>query len=152
MTGGFFPYFILLYEYLIVSRLTFKSSTNFELIFVNVPVCHVASVVSDTVQPHGLHTEEPTRPLCPWDFPGRDAGVGCFALLQGIFLTQVSNSCLLCILHLQAGSLPLAPPGKPFCKWYQVKFMQSHSFSCEYPVFPAPLNIQITIEYSWLPC
>ena len=30
--------------------------------------------------------------------------------LQGIFLTQGSNSCL---LHWQAGSLPLAPPGKP---------------------------------------
>ena len=35
------------------------------------------------------------------------------ALLQGIFpLTQGSNPCLLCFLHWQAGSLPLAPPGK----------------------------------------
>ena len=32
---------------------------------------------------------------------------------QGIFLTQGSNLCLLCALHWQAGSLPLAPPGKP---------------------------------------
>ena len=35
--------------------------------------------------------------------------------MQGIFLTQGSNPCLwrlLCLLHLQAGSLPLGPPGK----------------------------------------
>ena len=29
--------------------------------------------------------------LCPWDFPGKKTWVGCHALLQGIFLTQVSN-------------------------------------------------------------
>ena len=33
--------------------------------------------------------------------------------LQRIFPTQGSNSHLLCLLHWQAGSLPLAPPGKP---------------------------------------
>ena len=31
----------------------------------------------------------------------------------GIFLTQGLNPHLLCLLHWQAGSLPLAPPGKP---------------------------------------
>ena len=35
---------------------------------------------------------------------------GCHALPQGLFLTQRSNSCLLCLLHWQAGSLPLEPP------------------------------------------
>ena len=25
--------------------------------------------------------------LCPWDFPGKNTGVGCHVLLQGIFLT-----------------------------------------------------------------
>ena len=38
--------------------------------------------------------------------------VGCHPLLQGIFLTQGSNPHLFCLLHWQAGSLPLAPPGK----------------------------------------
>ena len=38
---------------------------------------------------------------------------GYRALLQGIFLTQGSSPCLLCLLLWQAGSLPLAPPGKP---------------------------------------
>ena len=35
---------------------------------------------------------------------------------KGIFPTQGSNPCLLHLLHLQAGSIPLAPPGKP-CGW-----------------------------------
>ena len=34
-------------------------------------------------------------------------------LLQGIFPTQGSISCLLHLLHWQADSLPPAPPGKP---------------------------------------
>ena len=51
--------------------------------------------------------------LCPWDFPGKNTGVGCHALRQGIFPTQGSNSCLLCSLQLQTGSLLLVPPGKP---------------------------------------
>ena len=50
--------------------------------------------------------------FCPWDSPD-NTGVGSRALLQGIFLTQGSNTCLLSLSHWQAGSLPLAPPGKP---------------------------------------
>ena len=36
-------------------------------------------------------------------------------LLQGIFPTQGSNLSLLSLLHQQACSLSLAPPGKPLC-------------------------------------
>ena len=32
------------------------------------------SVVSDSSRPHGL---QPTRPLHPWDFPGKGTRVGC---------------------------------------------------------------------------
>ena len=53
------------------------------------------------------------RLLCPRDSPGKNTGVGCHALVQGIFLTQGLNQRLLCLLHRQAGSLQLAPPGKP---------------------------------------
>ena len=35
------------------------------------------------------------------DSPGKNTGVSCHALLQGIFQTQVSNPCLLCLLHWQ---------------------------------------------------
>ena len=46
-------------------------------------------------------------------FSIKNTGVGGHSLLQGIFLTQGLNLCLLCLLHCQAGSLPLAPHGKP---------------------------------------
>ena len=38
---------------------------------------------------------------------------GFHVLLQGILLIQGSNPRLLHLLHWQAGSLPLVPPGKP---------------------------------------
>ena len=47
------------------------------------------------------------------DSPGKNTGVDCQALLQGIFPTQGSNPCPLCLLHWQAGSLLLVPPVKP---------------------------------------
>ena len=37
--------------------------------------------------------------LCPWASPGRNTGVACHALLQGIFLTQISNVYLISLLH-----------------------------------------------------
>ena len=63
--------------------------------------------MSDSLQLYGL---QPTRLLCLWDSPGENTGVGCHALLQGVFLTQGSNPRLLCLLHWQVGSLPLVPP------------------------------------------
>ena len=50
------------------------------------------------VRPHGL---QPTRLLNPWNSPGKNTGVGCHALLQGIFPTQGSNLPLLCLLNWQ---------------------------------------------------
>ena len=35
------------------------------------------------------------RLFCSWDFPGKNTGVGCRFLLQGIFLDQGSNLHLL---------------------------------------------------------
>ena len=45
---------------------------------------------------------------CQWDSPAKNTGVGCQAHLQGIFPTQGSNPRVICLLHWQAGSLPLA--------------------------------------------
>ena len=50
--------------------------------------------------------------LLSMGFSGKNAGVGCHALLQEI-PTQGSDLCLLNLLHWQMGSLPLAPPRKP---------------------------------------
>ena len=71
-----------------------------------------------TLRSHGL---KPTRLLCPWDSPGKDTGVGCHFLLQGIFLTQGSNLRLLCLLHWQGGSLPLASPRNPYTEPQKTK-------------------------------
>ena len=86
-------------------------------------VC-VCSVMSDSLRPHGLW---PARLFCPWNFPGKNTGVGCCFLSQGIFLTQGSN---LPLLHWQADSLLLYHLGNPlpiytviynYCK-YSVNF------------------------------
>ena len=61
-------------------------------------------MVSSSLWPHGL----PARLLRPWNSPGKNTGVGCHFLLQGIFPAQGSNSCL---RHWQEDSLPLCHLG-----------------------------------------
>ena len=53
---------------------------------------------------------DPARLLCLWDSPGKNAGVGCLSLLQGIFPTQGSNPGL---LHCRQTCSLSEPPGKP---------------------------------------
>ena len=50
---------------------------------------------------------------CLWGSPGKNTGVGCHSLLQGIFWTQVSNPHVLCLLLWQLDSLPLGHLGSP---------------------------------------
>ena len=64
-------------------------------------VVNARSAVPDSWQPHGLWL---TRLLCPWDSPGKNTGMGCHALLQGILPTQGLNPRLLFLLHWQADS------------------------------------------------
>ena len=65
-------------------------------------------------------------PLSSWGFPGKNAGVSCLFLLQGVFLTQGSNLCLLCLLHWQVDSLPLNCLGSPY--WYILVFIPPWSY------------------------
>ena len=62
------------------------------------------SVVSDFLRPHRLQS--------PWNFPGRNTGVGSLSLLQGIFPTQGSN------------------PGLPHCR--RILYQLSHEEAQEY--------------------
>ena len=62
--------------------------------------------MSTSLRPHRL---PPAGLLYPWDVPGKNIGVGCHFLFQGIFLTQESN---LHLLHWQVDSFPLGAPGK----------------------------------------
>ena len=52
---------------------------------------------------------QPSRLLCPQNFPGKNTGVGCYFLLPGIFPNQGWNPWLLHLLHWQVDSLPLCP-------------------------------------------
>ena len=44
----------------------------------------------------------------PWNSPGQNTGMGCHALLQGIFPTQGSN------------------PGFPHCRWFFISWATNH--------------------------
>ena len=62
-------------------------------------------VVSDSLQ---LHRLQSARLLCPWDFPGKESGVGCHFLLQGIFQDQTTSPALqadsVSLIHQQSPS------------------------------------------------
>ena len=72
----------------------FFSITIESRIFIYPPCrCQVASVVSDSVQPHRW---QPTRLPHPWDSPGKNTGVGCHFLLQCMKVKserEVAQSC-----------------------------------------------------------
>ena len=64
-------------------------------------VCESHSVMSDSLQPHGLYS--------PRNSPDQNTGVGSYSLLQGIVPTQVSNA------------------GLPHCQW--ILYQLSHKAS-----------------------
>ena len=81
--------------------------------------------------------------LCPWNSPGKNTGMGCRALFHGIFLTQGSNLGILCLLHWQVGSLPLAPLGKE-----AMMVDMAHFKACpKDPCFP-PLFLSLCVSVS----
>ena len=69
-------------------------------------VCVSRSVVSNSLQPHGLY---PARLLCPWNSLGKNTGVGSHSLLQGIVPCGIEPKSP----ASQANSLPSEPPRKP---------------------------------------
>ena len=75
-----------------------------------------SSVVPNSLWPHGL---QPTRLVCPWNFPGTDTGVDCHFLLQEIFPTQGSFSGLLhCRQILYWLRYKGSPKGRDHCRWW----------------------------------
>ena len=79
---------------------------DFQFLLNFTQLVHVScSVMPDSLWHRGLYL---ARLLCPWNSPGKNTGVGCHFLLQGIFLTQGSN---LCLLHRQVDFIPLSHLG-----------------------------------------
>ena len=84
--------------------------------------CLVAKSSSILLQPLGLW---PARLFCPWDFPGKNTGVGCHFLLQGTFPTQGLNPCL---LQMAGRFFTAEPPGKPTMEYYStLKRSEAHA-------------------------
>ena len=75
-------------------------------------LCFTHSVMTDSF---AIPWAVAPRLLCPWDFLGKNIGVNCHFLLQGIFPTQRSNPCL--HVSCSAGGFFIAEPlGKPKVK------------------------------------
>ena len=80
--------------------------------------------VSDSLWLHRL--SDSLRLLCPWCFPGKNDGVGCHFLPQGIFPTQGSNMCLYVSPALAGGFFTPSTtwedsPGKKLLNVYRVQ-------------------------------
>ena len=89
---------------------------------------HVCSVMADSLQPHGL---QPTRLPSPGNFTGKNTGVGCHFLHQGVFPTQGLDLSL------------------PHCRWrlYCWAIRVAFVFSCNYKVLDCkPFKITVLAD------
>ena len=62
--------------------------------------------MSDSVRPH---RQQPIRLPCPWDFPGKNTGVGCHFLLQWMTVKNESEVAQLC--PTLSDPMDCSPPG-----------------------------------------
>ena len=74
------------------NKLWFELFKILDILLECMHACSVASVLFNSLWHFGL---QPTRLFCPWNYPGKNTGVGCHPLLQRIFPTQGLNSGLL---------------------------------------------------------
>ena len=114
----------------------------------------VHSVMSDSFATPKTVAHQTPR---PWNFPGKNTGVGCHFLLQGIFPTQGLNPCL---LHWQLDSLPLCRQLVGWQVGVGEKCVLSHSscvwvFATPWAIaLQAPLSMGFSRQEYWsgLPC
>ena len=112
------PKNILLYEYI---RFYLSIQLEYTYIFFTSCYCYccqVASVVSDSVQPHRW---QPTRLPHPWDSPGKNTGVGCHFLLQCMKVkseSEVTQSC-----PTPSDPMDCSPPGSSIHGIFQARVL-----------------------------
>ena len=90
--------------------------------------------MSDSVRPH---RQQPTRLPCPWDFPGKNTGVGCHFLLQCMKVkseSEITQSCpTLC------NPTNCSPPGSSAHGIFQARVLEwgaiAFSFMCLFALF-----------------
>ena len=114
--------------------------------------CQVASVVSDSVQPH---RRQPTRLPCPWDSPGKNTGVGCHFLLQCMKVkseSEVAQSC-----PTLSDPMDCSPPGSSVpgilqaraLEWVPLPSPWGDGYSCDIVKGDKELDLQI-FSIFWL--
>ena len=89
-------------EYFYQKNIKSKHSDIYTLLCISVSCL----VVSDSLWP--------IRLLCPWNSPGKNTGVDCHFLLQGIFPTQGLN---LGLPHCKETLYQLSHQGRPLITW-----------------------------------
>ena len=116
-------YTVLFFSLLINTSLVSSSSTFVRIIFQQSQRARALSIITSlcvysATQPCPTLCDlvdcSPLGFSCPWDFPGKNTGVGCHFLLQGIFLTRGSNPGLLhcrqILYHLIHWGSPITGP------------------------------------------
>ena len=81
--------------------------------------CQVASVVSDSVRPH---RRQPTRLRRPWDSQGKNTGVGCHLLLQG--MKVISESEVAQSFPTLCNPMDCSPPGSSTHGIFQARVLE----------------------------
>ena len=113
-------------------------------------MCMLAKLLQSypTLRPCGL---KPTKLLCPCDSLGKNTGVGCHALLQGVFLDH-RVSCV-------AGRFfTTEPPVSPYIYMWILYvcllYLQQKSIGilCKYIVLILYINIYKYITHAYITC
>ena len=100
--------------------------------------------MSDSLHLHGL---QPARLLCLWDSPSKNTRAGCQYLVQRIFLTQVSNAPLLCLLNFRQVLHPLGHQGRSIPSWDHNQNKKSNSSS---PDISCMMFQAMCISFPWV--
>ena len=88
--------------------------------------------------------------LCPWNSPGKNTGVDCYSLLQGIFLAQALNPGFLqsrqILYYLRHQGSP------PLCKLLKLWENLVHQESCRSPSGYSVMGFLLGCRSPWLSC
>ena len=120
-----------------------KPQTNTSVLCCLCYCCQVASVVSNSVRPHG---RQPTRLPRPCDSPGKNTGVGCHFLLQCIKVkseSEITQSCP-SLRYPMNCSLP----GSSVHGIFQARVLEwvAIAFSALLPIFIVKRNYEFPLE------
>ena len=101
--------------------------------------------------PTPCHPMDHSLLLCPWDFSGKNTGVGCHALLQGIFLTQGLNPGL---LHCRRILYHLSHLGSPSNNYLTIIHHENSTEFYLMEIYPicmgdTPLSMRFSRQEYW---